>query len=101
MAYANELDLLSKTCAFYKMVQQRLEKKLDGLDQLLHLHFKSRWNIDSDLYRDSITLNFTYLEKLLQDSKENYRSKLKRGGIVARIMKAEEAANGVQQFGAL
>ena len=101
MAYANELDLLSKTCAFYKMVQQRLEEKLDGLDQLLHLHFKSRWNIDSDLYRDSITLNFTYLEKLLQDSKENYRSKLKRGGIVARIMKAEEAANGVQQFGAL
>ena len=96
MAYANELDLLTKTCAFYKMVQQRLDEKLDGLDRLLHLHFKARWNIDSNLYHDSITLNFNYLEKLLKDSKDNYRSKLKRGGIVARIIRAEQAANGEQ-----
>lgn len=92
MAYANELDLLTQTCSFYKMVRQRLDHKLGGLDRSLLRHFQERWQIDRDLYAESITLNLQYLDKLVSEYREEYRNMLKRGGIVERIMKAEALA---------
>lgn len=95
MAYANELDLLTQTCSFYKMVRQRLDHKLGGLDSSLLLHFRERWQIDRDLYADSIALNLQYLDKLVCEYREEYRNMLKRGGIVEKIMKAEALAQNV------
>ncbi len=91
MAYANELDLLTQTCAFYKMVRKRLDENLGKLDRTLLLHFRERWDIDRDLYRESIALNLQYLDRLAGEHREDYRNKLKRGGIVERIMRAEAA----------
>jgi HD superfamily phosphodiesterase len=92
MAYANELDLLTQTCAFYTMVRQRLDHKLGGLDRSLLLHFRERWQIDRDLYAESIALNLQYLDKLVGEYRQEYRNMLKRGGIVERILKAEAFA---------
>lgn len=89
MAYANELDLLTKTKAFYSMVSERLEVKLGGLNRSLHRHFSERWKIDRDLYAESIDLNLQYLDRLVSEYRQTYRTMLKRGGIVERIMKAE------------
>lgn len=89
MAFANELDLLTQTCSFYKMVRQRLDEKLDGLDRTLLLHFKERWGIDRDLYNESITLNMQYLDQLVGKYRQEYRNRLKRGGIVERIISKE------------
>lgn len=89
VAFADELDMLTQTCSFYKMVRQRLDEKLGGLDRSLLLHFKQRWNIDRDLYSESIALNLQYLDKLVSDYRDNYRNMLKRGGIVERIIRAE------------
>lgn len=94
MAFANELDLLTQTCSFYKMVRKRLDENLGMLDRPLLLHFRERWDIDRDLYGESITLNLQYLDQLVVKHRENYRDNLKRGGIVERIMRAEGAAEG-------
>lgn len=89
--FTSELDLLTKTCSFYTMVRKRLDEQLGGLDRSLLLHFRERWDIDRDLYNESITLNLQYLDRLVSEYREVYRKKLKRGGIVARIAREEAA----------
>ena len=94
MSFANEFDLLTQTCSFYKMVRKRLDENLGKLDRSLLLHFRERWDIDRDLYRESIALNLQYLDRLAGEHRKDYRDRLKRGGIVERIKLVEAAAKG-------
>jgi hypothetical protein len=92
IAYANEFELLNQTSSFYNIIRNRLDESLGGLDRNLRLHFSKRWKIDRNLYNESITLNLQFLGRLLKEHRRDYRSKLKRGGIVDRIKHAEAAA---------
>lgn len=88
--YPHEFDLLNQTRTFYGTVRQRLDESLGNLDQPLHLHFQERWQLDRNLYNDAIALNLQYLDIIIECHRDDYRNKLKRGGIVDRLMTSEE-----------
>jgi hypothetical protein len=89
LAYPNEFDLLNQTRSFYTTVRGRLDEKLGSLDQTLYLHFWKRWRLPRNLYSDAIALNLQYLDLIIENHQEDYREKLKRGGIVDRIVRSE------------
>lgn len=89
LAYSHEFDLLNKTRTFYGTVRRRLDENLGSLDKSLYLHFRERWLIDGDLYSQAIALNLQYLDVIIENHHDDYRQKLKRGGVVNRIMKSE------------
>ena len=41
--------------------------------------------MDQDLYAESVAKNLAYLRTVLCDSRNTYRSRLRRGGIVDRL----------------
>jgi len=82
---AHEFELLCQTKSFYTLVMRRLEGPLGALHQTSRLHFRERWQLDRDIYRESIEINMEYLEVLIHEHKEDYRSNLKRGGIVENL----------------
>jgi HD superfamily phosphodiesterase len=92
MEFENELDMLTNTCSFYSMVRQRIDEQFDGLDRSLPLHFKVRWGMERNLYAESIALNLQYLDQLVNEFRDEYRKRLKRGGIVERILRTEGVA---------
>jgi hypothetical protein len=83
--YEDELDLLRKTIGFYNLTKERLLKELGGMDRYLISHFKERWGINKDIYAISIEKNMKYLNYILQHHEHEYRSCLKRGGIVQQL----------------
>jgi hypothetical protein len=85
MGYANELDLLKKTMDFYDMTQKRFTNVLGGMNKYMRYHFKTRWNVDKDLYMDSIKRHIHYLEFILKNHEKDYRGHLKRGGMVEKL----------------
>ena len=48
-------------------------------------HFKERWNIDKDLYMDSIEKNIKYLQYILENHEKDYRDYLRRGNILEKL----------------
>ncbi|MGM0452528.1 MAG: hypothetical protein ACQERN_05140 [Thermodesulfobacteriota bacterium] len=80
-------ELLRKTEGFYEHVaRKRLTGDFGNIAAYMRGHFKSRWDIDRDLYEESIENNIRYLKAIFCDSQKNddgrfYRY-LKRGGIV-------------------
>lgn len=85
MGYEQELDILLKTINFYTVISKRLSSDLDSLNKVAHLHFKVCWNVDRDLYMDSIDKNMDYLKFLLEEHQKDYRAYLNRGGIVNKL----------------
>jgi len=73
--FVNELDLLKKTEGFYKNVaQKRLVEDFSGVSKHMAAHFKSRWDVDKDLYSESIQNNIEYLRLLLKKAGDNILS---------------------------
>jgi hypothetical protein len=76
--FDDELDLLKKTREFYKSTRLRLETDLGGVERYMTAHFESRWKIKSDLYRESIEKQLTYLDGILAERETDYLNSLKR-----------------------
>jgi len=73
--FESELDLLKKTEGFYKNVaKKRLTKDFSGISAHMTAHFKTRWDIDRDLYAESIQKNIEYLKVLLKQAGDNILS---------------------------
>ena len=87
MGYKSELDLLRKTRDFYRMSRQRLAKDLAGVNEYMRSHFKLRWNLDRDLYMESLERHMSYLMHILKNHEKDYRRYLRRGGLVAKLDK--------------
>jgi len=85
LGYKNELDILEKTLGFYNMTKKRFTHELDNLDKYMIYHFKKRWNIDRDLYKESIEKNIEYLKYILENHKRDYHVHLKRGNIKKKL----------------
>lgn len=82
MGYENELDLLRKTRDFYARIEERIAKDLSGVDKYMRYHFKARWNLDRDLYKEAVEKHITYLKFILKHHQKDYRKHLRRGGLV-------------------
>lgn len=85
----HEFDLINQTRDFYVMVRRRLDEDLGGLGSILQMHFRERWQTDKNLYEESIISNLQYLDVVINEQKNNFLSKLKRGGIVERLIRTD------------
>jgi hypothetical protein len=84
--FASEGELIEKTEGFYRNVaKKRLSRDLDNIAAYMKHHFRRRWDIDRNLYADSIRKNISYLKSVLSQGKKNknfYKQHFKRGGII-------------------
>jgi hypothetical protein len=48
------------------------------MNDYMRAHFKARWNLNRDLYREAIEKNINYLESILEHHEEEYREYLLR-----------------------
>lgn len=85
LGYESELDLLKKTLKYYTSTREKFESKLGNMNKYMIYHFKERWNIDKDLYMESIEKNIEYLQYILENHEKDYRDYLKRGNIVKKL----------------
>jgi hypothetical protein len=84
-----ELDLLKRTVGFYGTIKQRLAAELDNTQRFMRHHFLVRWDMDRDPYMESVERNLTFLDQLITNHQEDYRQKLKRGGLLTKLMRLE------------
>ncbi|MBC2717569.1 MAG: hypothetical protein HF978_19870 [Desulfobacteraceae bacterium] len=84
--FDSEGELLEKTEGFYNNVtRKRLTYDFDNISLNMSNHFKYRWQVDRDLYTESIRNNIKYLKSILGDGKKSrlfYQQHLKRGGLI-------------------
>jgi len=94
--YGNEMDLLTSTISFYELMETRLSDELSNVRKFMVSHFRKRWGIDRDLYREAIDRNLDYLQNLLGQHSADYRDNLKREGLVKKLISIEacERVNG-------
>lgn len=87
--YKSELELLTKTEEFYELVaRKRLTDDFDNVAALMRSHFKTRWQIDRDLYEESITSHINYLRSIINSCKKTefcYFKYLRRGAIEKKL----------------
>lgn len=91
MGFESEMELLNKTIGFYKYIRGRLDNEVSHHDISLRRHFIDRFNIDRNLYLESIENNMSYLSEILEESKDGYRSRLNREGIVKMLEEQENS----------
>jgi len=61
--YNSAMDLLRQTTSFYyEVIDGRLHESFDDIGQAMRDHFRVWWNIDRNLYADSMENNVRYLE---------------------------------------
>jgi hypothetical protein len=80
--FADELDLLQKTPAFWEFTQKRLAGELGGVDRLMRDHFRVRWGIDQDIDREIVERNIAYLQFILVNHGDDYQRYLRRDGLI-------------------
>jgi hypothetical protein len=80
--YSTEFDIMYKTMGFYNFARARLSGVLDSAFIDMKSHFRSRHNINIDLYSDAMEKNISYLRSIIDDSTTNFRHKLKRGNLI-------------------
>ena len=87
--YGSELELLKKTETFYKYTAlQRLSEDCGGVSSYMRFHFKDRWDLDQDLYQNSIIGNVEYLKTVVARCNKTfacYMEHLRRGGIAEKL----------------
>lgn len=80
--FENEIDFLHQTLEFFEISDLRFRETLDDTCRYLVPHFKSRWQIDENLYTRSITNQRNFLKKILKDKSISIYRALKRGNLV-------------------
>jgi hypothetical protein len=81
--YDTAFDILKKTAGFYESTKARLDGPLGRVSNRAREHFLARYGIDSDLYREAIERQMSYLDAILADDSTNFRTKLKRLDLAA------------------
>ena len=85
--FKDEVDFLHQTLNFYEISNQRLANTLDNTSRFMIPHFKKRWDIDSNLYIESLSRQRDYLKKVLADDSKSVYKELKRDNIVEEVRK--------------
>lgn len=76
--YSDEMDLLTKTIDFYSHIRVRFDEQLGGVYRFARVHFKNRFQVDRDLYRDAIESNIEHVRQVVNCGPEGYRNRLRR-----------------------
>ncbi len=76
--HVSEYDFLEHTAAFYHSTLDRLAGDLGGVSAYARDHFRARWRIDRDLYREAIAENIGNLGLVLREHRTDYLRFLKR-----------------------
>ncbi len=84
--FADIHDLLEKTTAFYRMTKGRLDQDLNGMSGCLARHFGKQQGVDRNFYHESIDRNLDYLDRLVKTEREHRLERLKRGGVVEKVI---------------
>jgi hypothetical protein len=82
--FESELDLLRKTTNFYKSAQARFENDLSNVNRYMVSHFQHRWNIERNIYNESIENNINYLKYILKSNYKNLHDCLRRNTITVQ-----------------
>jgi len=71
--FETPLELFKYTEEFYhSVVRTRLKEEMKNVSSVALFHFRERWNIDRDLYAESITNNIKYMKKINRDCAESF-----------------------------
>lgn len=81
--YKTTFDVLRKTADFYGTVKTRLDGPLGSAAGLALVHFRERYGLPRDLYREAIGRQMVYLDSIIADDSTNFRRKLKRLDLAA------------------
>jgi hypothetical protein len=76
--YETEYDIIRKTADFYAGTTNRLNKDLLGVSVYAKAYFYGRYGVDRNLYIEAIERHMNYIQKIINDSTTNFRTKLKR-----------------------
>jgi hypothetical protein len=76
----DELDFLEHTIQFWEITQKRFMMDLGHVDALIQDHFRARWGIDRNLYREAIERHIRFLDYVLKNCRTNYHEYLSRDG---------------------
>lgn len=76
--YETTFDMLRQTLSFYETTLNRLNKVLMKSYEYARFHFKTRFDIDENLYMTAIEKQMDYLKMVIADGNTNFRNKLKR-----------------------
>ncbi len=64
--HQSAFELMRETESFYhNVITRRLEHVLEDRAPAMRGHFKQRWNLDRDLYKENIKANINYLQKVV------------------------------------
>lgn len=76
--YSSELELLRKTLDFSKFIDKRLAVTLGGVSAFTRAHFRRRYRLDRDLYREATGAQLSYLRGTVLKDPRNWRRLLRR-----------------------
>ena len=79
--FDSEADLYRKTVNFYNHTQARFKNEFGNVNRFMIPHFKDRWNIETNIYEESIENNINYLKFVLKSSQKNIYHSLRRNTI--------------------
>jgi hypothetical protein len=64
--HVSAFELMKETTSFYhNIIIERLETVLGDVAHAMRAHFKRRWNLDRNLYKENINSNIDYLQKVV------------------------------------
>ena len=77
--FETPLQLFKNTGEFYhSVVRKRLSEEMADVSSAALFHFRKRWDIDRDLYAESISNNLQYMNKIYRECDNNFDSLLKK-----------------------
>lgn len=77
--FETPLQLFMNTGEFYhSVVRKRLREEMADVSSAALFHFRKRWDIDRDLYAESISNNLKYMNKIFRECDNNFDSLLKK-----------------------
>jgi hypothetical protein len=67
--FETPLELFKKTEEFYRSVaRKRMRNELEGVPSAARYHFRERWEIDKNLYEESIKYNIRRMKETVVES---------------------------------
>ena len=79
--FDSEVDLLRKTVNFYNRTKKRFKNDFGNVSRFMIDHFRARWQVDTNVYEDSIEKNIHYLTYILKASQKDIYHSLRRNVI--------------------
>jgi len=77
--FESPLELFKNTGDFYhSVVRTRLANEMGNVSTAALFHFKARWDIDRNLYAESMTNNIKYMQEIYEGCAESFDCLLKK-----------------------